>query len=241
MAKVIDPEQEPTRREKEGGGPQPKNSPFLKEADDWMKAVQCPLCGSPMALLKGRRGRYGANITYQCHTETKPRSYCLTVMTVTVGGNRFMRPGDFDVSDIGWEDVAEEAIEVEDGDIIKGVPRIGSDFLPHEAPPTIWVRNVRRKVIWDSFWDLALDNQGVVCVDKLVPLVLWVRKKDADGDNYDRLMETIYDIPNWMTKRTGYLIIRKENTLQVIGQGGGSESLYPYSQEDYRQAFGLEG
>lgn len=241
MAKVIDSEQEPTKKEREGGGPQPKKSPFLKEADSWMKTVQCPLCGSPMTLLKGRAGRYGTNITYQCHTEVKTRSYCLTVMTVTVGGNRFMRPGDFDVSDIGWEDVAEEAIEVEDGDTIKGVPRIGADFLPQEAPPTIWVRNVRRKAIWDSFWSLALSNSGVVDVDDLVPMVLEVRKTDINGDNHERLLESIDEIPDWITKRTGYLITRKENILQVIGQGGGSTSLYPYSQKEYREKFGLEG
>lgn len=241
MGKVIDPDQEPTRKERGGYGPQPRTSPFLKEAEGWMKAVQCPVCGSPMTLLKGRKGRYGTNITYQCHTETKPRSYCLAIMAVTVGGNRFMRPGDFDVSDIGWEDAAEESIEVEEGDTIKGVPRIGESFLPEEIPPTIWVRNVRSKVVWDSFWSLALSNEGAVDVDDLIPMALEVRKKDTQGDNYDRLLEVINDIPEWITKRTGFLISRKENILQVIGQGGGSMSLYPYSDHGYRKKFGLEG
>lgn len=240
MTKTVDFKNDPTLREKRGEGKQPADSPFLKEADSWMKSVLCPVCGSPMTLLKGRRGRFGSNITYQCHTEAKRGSYCLTVTTVTVGFSRLMRPGDFDPSDIGWEEVAEKSVEIKEGDKIVGVPRRGEDFVPEHFPPSPWVQNTRRNAIWRSFWELALENKGEVFIPDLVAGVKYIRGKEKYDSEKEKIQEIIHDIPGWITKMTNYEILLKEDRLKILGHGGGSKKQYPYSDPEYREEHGMD-
>lgn len=240
MTKTVDFNNHPTRLEKQGEGKQPSTSPFLREADRWMKDVSCPVCGSPMTLLKGRRGRFGSNITYQCHTEVGRGKYCLTVTTVTVGFSRLMRPGDFDPSIIGWEEVAEEAVEIAEGDKILGVPRRGEDFAPEHLPPSPWVQNTLRNAVWRCFWEIALEQGGEVLEPDLSERVKYLRGKEKSDQEKDKLQKVIGDIPTWITKMSNYEILRSGNLFKVIGQGGGSISQYPYSDPEYRKKHRME-
>lgn len=217
MAREIDLESTPTRMERLGHGPQPKTSPFLKESDEWVKSVLCPVCDAPMILLKGRRGKHGVYLTYQCQAEERLGRYCLAVMTLTVGGSYLMRPGDFDVSDVGWEDVAEEAVRVDEGDKVKGALKsIESVSMPEEPPEPPWKRNVLRRVVWIEFWDMAIDSGPKVDVSSLVENLTKENGTIPGGDK--RLNKVLEDLPDWMTELSGFKVMRRDGHLMIVGR-----------------------
>src|SRR5207237_5680887 len=114
---------------------------------------------------------FGETITYQCHAireeivdpssvykRTKQVS-CLSVVQVTTTCNYWLRPGYFTESDFDWSKVSFEAPVVTENTsfVVDSLPLL-FDF-PEEAPPNPWTRRtVRSKVLWDAFWELALEG-----------------------------------------------------------------------------------
>lgn len=236
----VDLEKLPTRKERLGYGPQPGVSPFLKEADFWAQYVLCPVCNSQMTLLKGRKGRYGDSLTYQCHNETRPGRYCLVVMSLTVGTKHLMRPGDFEACDVSWEDIANETVEIREGDVVKQASHSDGTPLPKSAPPPPWKRQVVGRVVWDVFWEMALENEGVVEVDSLRTESLKRRPDDTTEKARNRLNQFIYDLPTFMTKSTGFLVRQTGGELRVVSKVQGDPSMSPYSDINYRKQNGME-
>lgn len=236
----IDLNEIPTRKERLGYGKQSKSSDYSKEVESWGEYVLCPVCGSQMTLLKGRKGRYGESLVYQCHTEVKRGQYCLAVMTLTVGSRYYMRPGDFEACDVGWEGVASETVEVREGDVIKQAAFTKDFELPETPPPAPWSREVQGKVVWDNFWEIALKNNGVVSTLQLIDIVKEKKPEDRAGKGLSRLESTIKNFPTFVTKSTGYLVRTVGSEFHILGKVEGDTDMYPYSDPEYRKLHQLE-
>lgn len=238
--KEIDLDRIHTRKERLGYGPSEKVSRFMKEARSWAKNVLCPVCNTQMIMLKGRRGRYGDIVTYQCWANTEPGKTCLAVVTVSLGSNYLMRPGDFEASDIDWESIAQETVPVEEGDVIKqSMDAVEDITLPSETPPSPWNRKVMSRSIWECFWRLAFEKEGQILRSELEGEIYKERPGDKEGKAAFRLRRELDNLPNWMTNRTGFLVKQRGEVYMILGKVTGRLDLFPYSNKEYRQRNGL--
>lgn len=235
--KEIDLEKLPTRKERLGYESVERVSRYYKSAKKWAREVMCPVCGGHMEMLKGRKGRYGENLTFQCKAQTAPGEYCLCVIVLTVGNNMLMRPGDFESCDFDWKAVAGETIAVNDGDNILQ-SRVEEGFkMPSEAPPNPWSRQVQARVIWEVFWRIALETGGRVPIERLMSEVQEVRPKDKSGRPLFKLRREMSTLTRWMSDRTGFVVKARGEEFYVVGKANGSYDMYPFSEEKYREKF----
>lgn len=238
--KKVDLKKLPTRLERFGYSDVPQVARYYRTANRWAKSVMCPVCGSPMTMLRGRKGRYGENITYQCHAQTSPGKYCLCVITLTVGNNYWMRPGDFETCDFDWQDIANQTVQIRDGDHVEDTSVEGPFRLPEKAPPCPWVREVLNKAIWDVFWEDILTD-GKVYADTLIRKVQEKRPQNTTGKPLFKLNQEVSTLTQWMTDRTGLVVRERNNVFTVIGKTKGKSDLAPWNDQEYRREFGLEG
>lgn len=236
----FDPDTIPTRRGRLGYE-ESQDLPVRLSLPNWAKDVLCPVCGSVMVLVKGRQGLYGDNLTFQCHARTRKGGHCLTVSQITSGKSSWMmRPGDFEACDYDWEEVIEETLYLEDGaESIRS--SIEEDFeVPQKEPQCPWSKMVRSRVIWEEFWRLAREGEGVVSPAELQDSIVARRPQDGSGKNKFILSRELELLDKWMTARTGYLVKRIRGQFAVVGKTAGDLRLEPYSDEDYRKEHGME-
>lgn len=237
----VDLEKMPTRLERLGyqSSNIPKAARYFDKAESWAKTVMCPVCGTNMVMLKGRKTAYGDNITYQCQAQTAPGKYCLVVMSLTVGNNYFMRPGDFETCDMGWERIASQTFQLNDDDELLQ-SSVQEEFERPKATPTNpWDRNVQSKVIWEEFWK-AIMEKGMITDRELMEAVQDARPGDRKGKPLFKLRREIETLPRWMSKRTGYVVKQRGPVLTVVGKAPGDYNSFPFSEESYRKQHGME-
>lgn len=242
----LDASKIPTRRERLGYSwiPTSEDRRRARSVPKWARDVICPKCGAIMVPLKSKANtKFGENILYQCHYMNQNREMCLTVVSIQTGVYHMMRAGDFTRSDWDWKSLSMEMPVVIPGVKVKTEESVHEpEAMPEKMPPNPWTKGrTRSKVIWEKFWEIALRDNGEVGVDELVEEVQKIRPQDKKDYSYKRKLEdSVWTIPSWMTRRTGYTIKNFGRVLRVKGKSRGDFSMYPFSEQSYRKEFGFE-
>jgi hypothetical protein len=222
-------------------GKTPETEDSLKDkASATRHDVQCTTCGGLLTLIKvsKRKGDYETT-TYQCHN-VKHGKMCLEVHTVTDSVPFYMRPGDFDSGDAGWQAAAPETVPAADleglatTEVFKPKPVFSGVPAKPEYPGT---RATVNKIIWEFFWT-SIMTKGKVDRDKMEKFV-----RQTATVSKPKIEAALSTVMTWIPERTGYEIKLVGGFYEVARKNArlGGKGLIgePFSTPEYKKVHGF--
>jgi hypothetical protein len=228
----------PTRTERIFNAEPITEEDLKKEASPHRREISCPKCSSTMTMIKvsNRKDDYETT-TYQCHGAKAGGKLCLLVMSLTDSVPFYMRPGDFDKGDAGWQAGHTQTVPQKDAEaLVKAkvvAPKAAFAGVAHR-PIYPGNKSTLNKVIWDLFWDDIMKD------GKCKKLSLEARTVVAKGQN-SKTDAALKSVTQWITERTGYAIKLQDDHYVISGKtvGGKGAAGQPFSDESYRKLHGF--
>jgi predicted RNA-binding Zn-ribbon protein involved in translation (DUF1610 family) len=217
---------------------------LIERVPEDLRNLPCPKCGALMVIVKANSDRMYTTYTAQCHTTVsklvprekgslKVESICGLVIQLTDSVRNLLRPGDFMSHDIGWKDVAETTILLQDAaKILPKTEKFEGIKIKPEYPGQ---KKTINKCLFDEFWFLYCAHNGEVEKSELDRII-----KRQRGDN-PKTAEALRTFASMYISRTGYSIQLRNGIYTVVGRTIGAKGLLgqPYSDESYRKVHGF--